>query len=71
MSAQAPAMDIVTLRELTDYFKATERTPFRLVQEGKVPAFKVGNSWRSRRLDIDAWLREPTPARRAEAVSNG
>jgi len=50
--------DILTIREVADYLKITERTLYRLVQEGKLPAFKVGNSWRFRREDLDRWISE-------------
>jgi excisionase family DNA binding protein len=33
-----------------------ERTLYVWVQQGKVPAFKIGVTWRFRRADIDAWL---------------
>ncbi len=48
--------DILTIREVADYLKITERTLYRLVQEGKLPAFKVGNSWRFRREDLERWI---------------
>lgn len=48
--------DILTIREVADYLKVTERTLYRLVQEGKLPAFKVGNSWRFRREDLERWI---------------
>lgn len=50
--------DILTIREVADYLKVTERTLYRLVQEGKLPAFKVGNSWRFRREDLERWISE-------------
>jgi excisionase family DNA binding protein len=50
--------DILTLREVADYLKVTERTLYRLVQERKPPAFKVGNSWRFRREDLERWISE-------------
>ena len=50
--------DILTIREVADYLKVTERTLYRLVQDGKLPAFKVGNSWRFRRDDLERWISE-------------
>ena len=50
--------DILTIREVADYLKVTERTLYRLVQEGKLPAVKVGNSWRFRREDLERWISE-------------
>lgn len=67
---QAVPEDILTIREVADYLKVTERTLYRLVQDGKLPAFKVGNSWRFRRADIDAWIGVQTTARRDEGGSN-
>lgn len=48
--------EILTLRQVAEYLKVTERTLYRLVQEGQLPAFKVGNSWRFRRDDLDRWI---------------
>jgi len=48
--------DILTIKEVADYLKLTERTLYRLVQEGKIPGFKVGSSWRFKRADIEDWI---------------
>jgi len=48
--------DIMTIREVSDYLKLTEKTAYRLAAEGKIPGFKVGGSWRFRRGEIDAWI---------------
>ena len=33
--------DIMTIREVADYLKLTEKTAYRLTAEGKIPGFKV------------------------------
>ena len=48
--------DILTIKEVAEFLKVTERTLYRLAQEGEIPAFKVGASWRFKRDDIDAWI---------------
>ena len=48
--------DIMTIREVADYLKLTEKTAYRLVAEGKIPGFKVGGSWRFRRSEIERWI---------------
>jgi len=53
---------ILTIKEVADYLKVTERTLYRLAQEGKIPAFKVGGSWRFRREDLDRWIQDQTNA---------
>jgi excisionase family DNA binding protein len=47
---------ILTVRELADYLKIAEKTAYRFVSEGKIPAFKVGAAWRFRRTEIDRWI---------------
>lgn len=48
--------DIMTIREVADYLKLTEKTTYRLTAEGKIPGFKVGGSWRFKRSEIDKWI---------------
>lgn len=48
----------MTIGEVADYLKVTERTIYRLAAAKKIPAFKVGGSWRFSRADIDAWIKE-------------
>ena len=46
----------LTLREVAELLKLSEKTLYRLVQQGKLPSFKVGGSWRFRRTDIEKWI---------------
>jgi len=48
--------DIMTLPELADYLSMAERTIYQWAQQGRVPAFKLGTSWRFRKSEIDAWM---------------
>ena len=52
------ADEILTLKEVADYLKLTEKTAYRLAAEGKLPGFKVGGSWRFKREDIEKWIEE-------------
>ncbi|WP_028835538.1 MULTISPECIES: methylation-associated defense system helix-turn-helix domain-containing protein MAD1 [unclassified Pseudoalteromonas] len=52
--------EILTLKELAEYLKLTEKTAYRLAAEGKLPGFKVGGSWRFRRKDINTWIQKQT-----------
>ena len=53
--------DILTIKDVAEYLKVTERTLYRLAQEGRIPAFKVGASWRFKRADIDTWIENQKP----------
>lgn len=48
--------EILTLDEVAAYLKAGKRTVYRLAAEGKLPAFKLGGTWRFRRSDLDEWI---------------
>jgi excisionase family DNA binding protein len=52
--------DVMTVREVAEYLKVKERTIYRLVAKGGIPAFKVGGSWRFRRAEIDEWITRST-----------
>jgi len=52
------ADDILTIQELAIYLKLNEKTAYRLASEGKLPGFKVGGSWRFKRVDIEQWIEE-------------
>ncbi len=48
---------IMTIGEVADYLKVTERTIYRLAGAKRIPAFKVGGSWRFSKADIDTWIK--------------
>ena len=49
---------IMTIGEVADYLKVTDRTIYRLAGAKQIPAFKVGGSWRFSKADIDRWISE-------------
>ena len=51
-----PEGEILTLDEVAAYLKAGKRTVYRLAAEGKLPAFKLGGTWRFRRSGLDEWI---------------
>ena len=50
--------DIMTIKEVAEYLKLKEKTAYKLVAEGKIPGFKVGGSWRFRKGEIEAWIKQ-------------
>ena len=50
--------EILTLDEVAAYLKAGKRTVYRLAAAKKIPAFKVGGTWRFSRADIDSWIKQ-------------
>lgn len=48
--------EIMTVNEVAAYLKISEVTTYKLVQEGKIPAFKIGRHWRVKRLDLGEFI---------------
>ena len=48
--------EILTIDEVAAYLKAGKRTVYRLAASGKIPAFKLGGTWRFRRAELDRWI---------------
>lgn len=53
---------ILTLDEVAAYLKVGKRTVYRLAAARKIPAFKVGGTWRFSRADLDGWIRQQSAA---------
>ena len=47
--------EILTLKQVAQYLKVDEKTIYRLLEKGEIPAFKVGNQWRFRLHVIREW----------------
>lgn len=75
--AMANAEDeILTLDEVAAYLKAGKRTVYRLAAAKKIPAFKVGGTWRFLRADIDRWIKQQSmgglaPGRDGDGTADG
>ncbi|WP_010649705.1 helix-turn-helix domain-containing protein [Oceanobacillus massiliensis] len=47
------ANEIMTVSQVAEYLQLSEMTTYKLVQEGKIPAFKIGRHWRVKRIDLN------------------
>jgi excisionase family DNA binding protein len=54
--------ELLTLEELANYLRVTEKTVYRLLDKRSIPAAKVGRQWRFDKVAIDAWLRQNSTA---------
>ena len=60
MANEVMGAEILTLKEAAGYLKVTERTIYKLATAKKIPALKVGGTWRFSLADIDDWIRRQT-----------
>ncbi len=47
---------IMTSTEVAKYLRLPIRTVYKLCQEGKLPAAKIGKHWRFRKDRLDEWF---------------
>ena len=47
---------LLNVKQVADYLQLKESTIYSWAQDGKIPAIKIGRTWRFRRKDLDAWL---------------
>ncbi len=50
--------ELMTVAEVARYLRVTEKTVYRLLKKGDIPAAKVGRSWRFDKAVIDKWLHQ-------------
>jgi excisionase family DNA binding protein len=55
----------MTVKEVADYLKIHTSTVYRLVDQRKLPAFKVGSGWRFELVMIEQWRFELESGRTA------
>ena len=62
--------DIMTLEELAEYLRVSERTVYDWANKGKIPGGKIGTSWRFKREDIENWVNQKLSPRLQPVTSN-
>jgi excisionase family DNA binding protein len=48
--------EIMTVKQLADYFQIDEHSVYRMARKGVIPAFKIANQWRFKKSVIDKWI---------------
>jgi excisionase family DNA binding protein len=51
---------VMTVSEMANYLRVHPTTIYRLLKNGKIPAFRVGSDWRFNRERIDQWRMDST-----------
>lgn len=49
---------LMTVDELARYLRMKKVTIYKHAQNGKLPGFKVGSTWRFKKTTIDRWIEE-------------
>jgi len=48
--------EIMTIEEVAEYLRVSERTVYDWAQKGQLPGGKLGTTWRFKRSDIESWV---------------
>lgn len=48
----------LTTADALAYLRTTQRTLYRLLATGKIPAVRMGHQWRFRKTDLDRWVEQ-------------
>lgn len=48
----------LSVREVADILNVNQRTIYRLINDKKIPAFKVADSWRFLPSDLENWINQ-------------
>jgi excisionase family DNA binding protein len=59
---------LLTTEQLAKYLKVDKFTVYRLVNQKKIPAFRVGNQWRYKKRLVDDWLRKNSNLQESEST---
>lgn len=49
---------LMNVKQVAQYLQLKESTIYSWAQDGKIPAIKIGRTWRFRRSDLDGWLEQ-------------
>ncbi len=60
--------ELMTVREVAAYLRVTEKTIYRLVRRGGIPATRVGRQWRFSKTSIDGWLQRKSIGAKANIL---
>lgn len=58
MSKTKESETLMSLSEVAEFLQVAERTVYLWAQAGQIPSFKLGNLWRFKRADLEAWFEE-------------
>jgi excisionase family DNA binding protein len=60
--------ELLTLEEVAEYLRVTQKTIYRMVTKGSIPATKVGHQWRFNKASVDNWLNERDTGTKAKIL---
>ena len=63
-----PQPDIMTVQEVADLLRVSERTVYDWATNGQIPCGKLGTAWRFKRSEIENWIDQNLVSRKKSSV---
>lgn len=57
----------LTIDQISDYLQVSKEKIYKLCQQGKMPASKLGGQWRFDVKEVSSWVRQQRPKRKKAA----
>ena len=54
----AEPKEVMTIKDVAEYLDVHPMTIYKYVKQGKIPALKIGASWRVRKDSMKKWMEE-------------
>ena len=51
---------IMTVHDVAEYLRLSEAKVYKMANEGRVPALRMGRTWRFKKEILDEWIRRET-----------
>ena len=61
---------IMNVREVAEYLRISEAKVYRLVNQGGIPAMRIGKAWRFRKDILEEWICQNTQGSAEEVDAN-
>jgi PTS system nitrogen regulatory IIA component len=61
--------DILTIDEVAQYLRVSERTVYDWAQKGEIPSGKIGTAWRFKKTELEKWVNERLASKTKPAAS--
>ena len=60
---------LMSIKDVADFLQLNETTIYSWAQQGNLPGFKLGRTWRFRPSEIEAWLDQRRNAQTTQTVT--
>ena len=63
--------EIMTIEEVAEYLRVSERTVYDWAQKGDLPGGKLGTTWRFKREDVENWVDSRISKKPSQSIASG